>query len=445
MANNGIIQVVHTEVDYDAGDKDAFRPQKIVFEMDDRKDADQTELGVVRIRRYPSGQGSLNLNGFGGGPMSSNDLGYNYVVTQGSIVLTMESRERYVSGSIVVSGADSADLPYPVGRDLVLNSRGTLYSYRGHAINPSIRFDAVSQKILLPQVCYGRIDYGFYTNYAIMRYTPEVYADKVAYYEVAPENYGELLAFPQNAYVGDTSSIVAFQVQPPQGISGEFELYRVVSTGVIDATGSWEKPPGWPSAGTFPPLTGEDNMIDTGGSFLEVERVHTIAYLCLGDRQRENANTGGVDSTANRVVSSQGQSGLVSRFIKQSAANRRAYVREVRYDVPWAKPYVNTPPELYYVVYRTAASGPSTTTTNAIEYKRQITVKASKPPLVAAGTVSKEKINSVVYDDQADRVNAYIRQAYEAVDWAAIRASLPLQFNADTYASLVFDTSVPQK
>jgi hypothetical protein len=120
-------------------------------------------------------------------------------------------------------------------------------------------------------------------------------------------------------------------------------------------------------------------------------------------------------------------------------------VREVRYDVPWAKPYENDAPELYTVVNVTEANGVNITTRNAIQYKRLLTVKASKPPLAPIGTTDRDTINSITYDDQANRVNAYLHQAYSMIDWGKIRANIPTQFSSEVYGNITFEASVPFK
>lgn len=462
MATNPSVQEVHAEVPFNAtATGTSYRPTKIVFEMDDRKDEQQTSHGAVRVRRYPGDiSHSLNLGGFGGGPMTIDDMGYSYVVTEGNLYFTTEVRERYIKGSLVLSGSVEVELPYPVVRGLNVEANGKLYSARGTEIDPAIRFDDVAQKLMIGRPTYGKIDYEYYTNYRVARYFPTKHSDFEIYFEVDERNYGEILAFPRMYVEGMESSIVSFQVRPPPAVSGEFEIYRVVSVGIINQEGSWEKPTGWPTTGTFPDKTATKDRIDPSASFMQVERTHIIGYLCLGDNNQTSAKMTSMESsTGARLATEIGRDGgksveyslalgskvsAVEDYVKKNTA-RYASVREVVYEVPWAKPYDEAPPELAIAVLVTEANGVRMTSATNTTYRRLLTVRANKPPVSPIAEPSRETINSITYDDQANRLNAYLYQAYSMVDWAAIRASLAQRFNTETYGAITFDSSVPVK
>ena len=462
MSSSKTVQVVHATAEFSEDSEVGQRPTKIVFEMDDRRDDQQASDGVVRVRRYPGTVPYLVLPGFGGGPMGVSDMGHNYVVTEGQLFFTQEVREKYVVGSFTMSGSDEYELPYPVLRDLNITINGTLYSASGNTISPRYWFDSRLQKIMFSQPVYGKVDYEFTTNYIIARYFPTKYADVEVYLEVDSKNYGDLLAFPRSAEASRGASVVTFSVQPPPSVKGEFEIYRVVSTGIINQEGSWEKPVGWPTTGTFIGKTDSSDILETGGSFLEVERVHIIGYLCLGDNAQTHATYGSKESVAvgplaaqisnDKGASQQYSLGVgrqverMDQYIRQGVRGvARASIREVRYDVPWAKPYENDTPEQFVVCNVTEANGVKITVANAIQYKRLLKVVANKPPLAPIGTADKSTINSVTYDDQANRVNAYLHQAYSMIDWGAIRASIPYQFSKEVYGTITFDPSVPVK
>lgn len=460
MSSSKTVQVVHATADFSEDSEVGQRPTKIVFEMDDRRDDQQASDGVVRVRRYPGTVPYLVLDGFGGGPMGVDDMGHNYVVTEGQLFFTQEVREKYVAGSFPMSGGEEYELPYPVVRDLNITINGTLYSATGSAINPRYWFDSRLQKIMFSQPVYGKVDYEFTTNYIIARYFPTKYADVEVYLEVDNKNYGDLLAFPRSAAAARGAGVVTFSIQPPPSVKGEFEIYRVVSTGIINSEGSWEKPVGWPTTGTFVGKTNSSDILETGGSFLEVERVHIIGYLCLGDNAQTHATYGSKESVAigplaaqisnDKGASQQYSLGVgrqverMDQYIRQGVRGvARASIREVRYTVPWAKPYESDDPEQFIVCNITETNGARITTTNVIQYKRLLKVVASKPPLAPIGTTDKNSINSVSYDSQADRVNAYLHQAYSMIDWGAIRAAIPLCFSKEVYGAITFDPSVP--
>lgn len=467
MAEKSVSQVVHADVSFSTQAGEAvYSPVKLVMEMDDRKDDAQLSDGVVRIRLYPGhGPGAAPVLGFvsdNGGSLGAagSEYWHTFVSTEGVFYFTNEVREREESGYVMATGNTEIDLPYPVAHSFVLEQDGRMFSPRGDVISPNIWFDAAQNKIRLGRPAYGKIKCSYTTSYRILRYYPNVNYQSEVFYDVDAGDYGEILAFPW-AQPDTGAGIFTFQVQPPPGVQGEFELYRVVSTGVITPEGSWERPEGWPQAGTFPGKKEDADKLDVAGSFLEVERVHEIAYLRLGDDRAENFGVSSradvslhalqnkMDQTSAVYDYTTALGGQVSKimqdYLKRATDHKlKASIRSVRYDIPWGKPYVEDLPEWQYVVLTTQANGMIIRQGTTLKYKRVVTLKAAKAPVMALGQTDRAQLNSVMYDHQANRLNAYLRRVYERVDWELIRKTVREQYDPELYI-VAIDPSVPQK
>jgi hypothetical protein len=117
--------------------------------------------------------------------------------------------------------------------------------------------------------CYAAVAYGKYETQARqLRYYPAT--------EALPSGgvsttFGFVVAYmPPN-------SVSVFQVEPFNVDDGnsEFELYRIVSDAVTTRDGEFEKPPSFPSSGTYPAKT---TVVDTA-TFVQTERVHEIGLM----------------------------------------------------------------------------------------------------------------------------------------------------------------------
>lgn len=88
------------------------------------------------------------------------------------------------------------------------------------------------------------------------------------------------------ATLGTTAEIL--DVDPPrlERPNQWVEIYRVVSTVIVDGNGRWEKPPGWPEDNSYPnrpTVTGPDP-----DASMDIERVHEYGYCSwIGQTTRE--------------------------------------------------------------------------------------------------------------------------------------------------------------
>lgn len=87
------------------------------------------------------------------------------------------------------------------------------------------------------------------------------------------------------ATLGTAAEIL--DVQPPRYDRPDqwVEIYRVVSTVIVDGDGRWEKPPDWPEDNSYPIASADRPDPDAS---LDIERVHEYGYISwMGQTNRE--------------------------------------------------------------------------------------------------------------------------------------------------------------
>lgn len=482
MATNTLIEQQNVTIEF----KDSeYIPAKYVFEMDDRRDEDQTLYGAVRIRKYPAfPPGTWSPVGT---PMFF-DQGITCIVTEGDLLSTREVREKEVSGSCVVSGDSEYPLTYPVVHGLTYSIDGQAYDMRGRNINVNIGFDSIKNALVFSRECYAVVRFFYITQYTILRYYPNIFYDFETYYMPDPEDYGQLLGFIKTPMVVAPITPVIFAINPPEGVAAEFELYRVESTGFASTEGLWEKPMGWPADGSYPNST---DSLDSNDSNIEVARTHEVGYFSLlnntsrqssyqsatsetlpldySKEMRYASSAGQVigQGTQTKTVNSDGSS--VSRIVSRDKRiqnrehfdkykrmmNRAPKMRTVHYDVPVGKPYtdisdINQFREVVRTVYcyaTTDSAGNTTTRRSVIDtlvtFRIVLTVKAPSRPSVS-GAVIRNQSNegNVDVNMQAQRINSMLSIIWEGVDWAQLRRRILASYDPDMY-QVTFDSSFP--
>lgn len=90
------------------------------------------------------------------------------------------------------------------------------------------------------------------------------------------------------ATLGTAAEIL--DVQPPRLDRPDqwVEIYRVVSTVIVDGDGRWEKPPGWPEDSNYPNRNASFHGEPDPDASLDIERVHEYGYISwMGQTTRE--------------------------------------------------------------------------------------------------------------------------------------------------------------
>jgi hypothetical protein len=450
---NSRYQQVDIQVGFDGEVSSTYRPSRLVFEMDDRKDPEQLDFGTVRIRHYPAQPtGTYTPVGtyiFTGGEA----FGYRYMVTEGNIYFTSEVRERRVVGAITLTGGTEADLPYPVLNSLSIEVDGVLYDALGRDITAFVRvsFDQYRQKIVTSRPAYGTLRYDFVTHYRIMRYTPSTYYADAVFYAIDEVNYGQLFAFPLlQEDINQPVGIVNFSIRPPEGVNTRMEICRVVSKALVRDDGIYEMPNGWPDTKTYPD---QGVAAFDAATYIEVERVHKIYYLRIGDPARRAFETSSSDgiaiepqiakNPADSVLTLSTAKGMVSldHDVKSKRGVRlNAVIEQSSMDVPWAKPYDQHEPEPVRLVVQILNDGqPVVTQTRTVMYHRQLTVKASQRP--ANPSINANGVTALV-DEYQSRINDVLYAAWQVIDWKSIREEIRRSFDPELY-DITYDTSVP--
>lgn len=137
---------------------------------------------------------------------------------------------------------------------------------------PEYDFDSAQNAWVLSQKVYGVIKRSSYRrNFYVLKYTPEFprlitnvadLGNIVKYGTVAAFHSGKFATLDMNPYdVGDE-----FQ----------YEVYRVVSTILVDPEGQWENPDGWPNN---PSYAGDKKPVPEAGLGVQSERVHEMCTI----------------------------------------------------------------------------------------------------------------------------------------------------------------------
>jgi hypothetical protein len=462
-----------------------YIPARYVFEMDDRVDTEQTNAGVVRIRKYPA-PGHV-LSGLYGNAVSSDD-GIMIAVTEGAIYETREVREKEVTGVLLLNGDSEMNLPYPVTSGLSYSVEGNAYDIRGRGVSVAIGYNSTANTLLLSRPCYARIKYSYRTTYQILRYFPDVFNDREVYYMPDPSDYGQLIGFTKVPAGIDPITPIIFSITPPEGISAEFELYRIESAAYAKETGLWEKPPGYPDDGSYP---NSSETLDSSESVIEIARTHEIGYFTLfnnpsrmeayrsapsealpldfGKELRFSANAGGVATTGTIYKTTFSDGSSVTNVMAQNhrvqkqehfdkykrLLNRAPKMRTVHFDVPIAEPYgsttaVNDAREVVRIVSEQKSLGADGRVyTNTVirdivkEFRVKLKVKAPSRPSIGSATLrNQSNADNATLGMQAARINTMLSLIWEGIDWVHLRRRILEAYDPDLY-EIEFDSSFP--
>jgi hypothetical protein len=454
-------KVIQTSASVDFGGSVAVIARPVVFEMDDRIDDRQFEEGMVRIRKYPANSSAVP------GSVQYND-NLNYEVTQGQIFFTQEVRARDVFGRVQFSGQDRVKLPYPIVSGLSMAKVGRFFDVYGQEIFPTIQVDHLASELVSSKACYGAVDYAYVTDYRILRYRPGTFlgVENVAVWNTS--SYGVLVAsyridFTIPPVPIEPLPVVIFQIQPPEGLNLEFELYRLESKVIVAESGSWERPPGWPTTGTFPDITDPNKQLDPNAPSLEVTRVHEIVHFTAQDFERKNEQasseyfmnlpTSFRHLEKDKDVSARGIYTRIGDQVfaqwERVAPKADDYWRKIRdfkvprtrltrYDQKYLKPYDDQP---YpngerWLIYRSAISGIAV----PAGFKIQLKVVKGRSPVASSTTRTITNRNDTQQDLQAQIANTQLARAYAAVDWKGIREmirqSYPIQWYTVDYSEI---------
>lgn len=484
MASNDV-KVEQQEVSISFKQK-PYVPTKYVFEMDDRPDFEQTNLGVVRIRKYPAfTPGTWTGVGW---PVQF-DQSIETYVTEGSLYNTNEVREKTVYGTIIVSGNAEAQLPYPVVHSLEYYIDGVARDIRGNEIGVNVSFDSLKNALVTSRPCYVVVRYSYVTQYQILRYYPNVVQDIEMYYMPDPNDYGQLLGYIKVPYGEEALSPVIFQITPPDGIAAEFELYRVESEAVAKEDGLYEKPTGWPTNGQYEGRS--TDALDPNASNVLISRTHEIGYFSLlnapakaeGLQSQSSTATVPLDFTKelkNEAYAGQ-KVGFGTRVTAQDgnttytrAIERTQHVQQKEYFDKYRR-LLNNPPKMRIAMYQVDIGKPfgsnealkaatestyfvnTTRTVNQDgsvdkrrvireeirQYKIKLVVKASKRPTIGNEVYrNRENSSDRSYDAQVARINTMLGLVWEGVDWGHIRRRIAAAYDPDIY-QVTFDSSFP--
>jgi hypothetical protein len=176
-------------------------------------------------------------------------------------------------GMVQFSGSNTATLPrVPVYSSPLFN---ILFAFdmEGQPTSIAVVYDASSYQVRANKPCY-----------AAVAYTPFKTSGEQYTYQADLQTFGNgsITTFGVIAAFYPPKSITTYQV-PPSNVDGgevDVEVYRRVSYAVTTPDGEFEKPPQYPTLGTYPdrPL-----VIDTGTS-LRTERVHEIGFITEAGR-----------------------------------------------------------------------------------------------------------------------------------------------------------------
>lgn len=468
-----------------------YTPVAVVFEMDDRRDIEQTSLGTVRVRQYPA-----SLAGLNGGPglpyYPVDTLNLKHVVTKGQFFGTNEWRVKYVSGTEVLTGDTVVEFRYPVVNSLDFRISADCYDIRGRPIVVTGYFDVSRNAIMLSAPCFGSLTFSYNTTYRIYRYRPSLYNELEVYLVPDPNDYGQLIGFHQNLPAElDPPAPAVFPIQPPQGIAAEFELYRIESTAFALDDGLYESPYGYPAKTTFPDDSSNTTITEADHG-LEIARVHEIAYMSLYNASRRQASRGSerisplpldynkeladekyagrkiVDGRTTTITSSTGESTSISRYEERQVAKREAFekyhrminqqpsMRIQRNEVRVAKPYRDTAAAINaesvrYVYCTKVTRDASGNVVSSVErrfaiveeFKIKLRVYGGRAPTVTT-EIFRDETNELMTDadTQMGRVNTMLSTLWAGIDWMSLRRMIRSSYDPELY-DIIFDSSFP--
>ncbi len=417
----------------------------LIFEMDDRKDAEELTYGAVRIRQYPHDYGVTNVIGT---PLFPSLF---YRTTEGQVFSTGEVRSRTVREKVVVAGATEVTLRYPVFSGLSFAVDGDAYDARGNPLSGlSLAFDSKKNALVTSKPFFGVVTYEYVTSYRILRYFPNIslLTEFEMYYLPDPKDYGAMIAVP--ASLPFSMDPVVFQVQPPQPMESEFELYRVESTSVVTSEGEYEMPMGWkntPPDGSYPDKTqgGADlyTALSASDSYLNVSRVHEVAYITLRNKDRQ-ANYADSERLPLNYAKALTQRDLTATKVDayydnvQKLQAESILMRRQKNLIPIARPYDSAAnvaaSRTVTVLSISEGNGNRTKVTKSDQYKIKLTPKASSKPNITNLPQRREpgdEDRSVLR--QAMILNGYIARLWEAVDWLRLRRQLEASYDPEVY------------
>lgn len=488
MANDVRIKQVPLTFEYRADSTDPYRANKLTFEMDDRVDENQVSLGTVRIRRYPYTligsapplspiyDSNGDISGWSYGAYSTYNYGVNLIVSQGSLVLTNEIRQKFVSETVFISGEESIELPYPVLAGLKFFVLGNWYGINGAPLwqvgpfgSPLVTpwpiiFDLQQQRLTFGQPVFGQLRYEYWTDYQIYRYTPTYVGDYELFCTSGADQYGYIMTFPLVTEAGKVPETEIFSIRPPEPLNFEFELYRLTSEAVATSDGLWEKPDNFPSSGSFP---GSTEVLDYTQGYMLVERVHEIGMAVLHNQERQARNAKSTSyaplptDLGQQIRKGLTQQGDLVGFARTidgySAATSsnaskapkdyfrnikdipRANLRTVRYEVRPGKPYENATAgtEKRYVIRQVLKQNgqvvEDVSWENTSTYKIKMKLQVGREPTYDGAFRSADTLNDYQYNAQAAQVNAMLRRLWQAVDWAGVKKIVEAAYPAALY------------
>lgn len=455
-------------------------PEHVVFEMDDRLDSEQDTAGVMRIRKYPPPTGSSP--GFG----SENPLhvaSISYSVTQGSIYETTEVREKSVFGRLTFTGQDRIRLPYPISSGFSLSVVGNYYTPQGGQIFPSFSVDADVSEVVSNKIVIGAVDYEYKSLYRVLRYYPGLFLGVEDRFIWNKKTYGTLVARFNKAHI----PAVLFQIQPPEALNIEYELYTLESTVIVNEDGVWERPTDWPTVGTYEGITSvrPDLQLDPNAPSLELTRIHEIATFTLQDFEERIKDTGSEQlqnlptiyrnaatdkAKADKVADTLDTSTILAFADRLNPRSDSFYrgindfpqprMRITRYDRKIEQPFnsdvvnpgngqkVHTGVSYHNLDRVVVVIDPNGVEQIIGPYLITITAVRARAPDSQSSIAETSKTRGVnnrenASDDlQAAITNNHLYKAWTAIDWVAIRRAIQKQYPAKWY-NLNLDELIP--
>lgn len=455
-------------------------PEHIVFEMDDRLDSEQDTAGVMRIRKYPVAGGSPS-------PFASENLFHvpsvSYSVTQGTIYETTEVRSRPVFGRLTFTGQDRVRLPYPITSGLSISVVGKYFSPEGERIFPNFSVDGDVSEIVSNKIVIGVVDYEYNSIYRILRYYPGLFLgleDRLIWNR---KTYGTLVARFNRAHI----PAVLFQIQPPEALNIEYELYTLESTVIVNEDGVWERPTDWPTVGTYEGITNvrPDLQIDPNAPSLELTRIHEIAAFTLQDFEERIKDTGSEQlqnlpiiyrnaatdkAKADKIADTLDTSTILAFADRLNPRSDSFYrgindfaqprMRITRYDRKIERPFnsdvvdpgtgqkVHTGVNYHNLDRVVVVIDPNGVEEIIGPYLITLTAVRARAPDPQSSIVETSKTRGInnrenaSEDLQAAITNNHLYKAWTAIDWVAIRRAIQKQYPAKWY-NLNLDELIP--
>ena len=417
----------------------------VIFEADDRFDRDRWTRGCMRVRHYPSGLNALSESS-GSYPITGGLSNVRYSASTGTYEWTQEYRYREINITLEFSGSNSVVLPFPPQPWVSANSFfymspvGNFVDVSGWPGLPIFTVDYRSGEIKASFSCYGVLRLNYMTSYRILRYTPPAYIDFYGQAIYNNHGYGKMLAMQSN---GAQRHVTSFQVPAPDINNQSIELYRIEYSVIVNGEGTWEKPTGWPTVGTYP---GSDLVCDPNVQFMEVRRLLEVAYFSLSDPEIDNSSRGasntvvpvpldftnlernkGLDgwvSVVNGRVTASARDAQQSRAFRQDIRNfPPPKMRVVTHNYTASKPYDNVALNNNngWRTY-TVIDGVFIDTTET--FRVLITITPGKIPFEVPAPTPADRVSKTSEDYQMGVVNNTIFRAWSAISWRAINQSI---------------------